>query len=205
MPLSPRPTPRRAPVQERSRALVQRIIDAGYRVLLTHGYEGASTNRIADEAEVSSGSLYQYFSNKDEIIAAVVEQYTETLQTRIAKALTTRLDEPPAILTRATLEALLDALADQPEFLRVVVEQTPRLDGGARIGRFEERIAELTGAYLRFNRRRLRDAPMDTAAWILVQTVEQVTIRYVLDKPPIERDEFLDELTTLAINYLKLA
>lgn len=117
--------------------------------------------------------------------------------------MTSRLDEPAPALTRATIEALLDALADQPEFLRVVVEQTPRWDGGERIGRFEERIAELTGAYLRIHRGRFRAAPLDAAAWILVRTVEQVTIRYVLERPPIERAVFLDELTTMALNYLR--
>jgi hypothetical protein len=38
---------------------------------------------------------------------------------------------------------------------------------------------------------------------MLVRMVEHLTIRYILDKPPITRDEFLNEITTLALNYLR--
>jgi AcrR family transcriptional regulator len=43
-------------------------------VLRTHGYSGASTNRIARAAGVSVGSLYQYFGDKDGLIGAALER-----------------------------------------------------------------------------------------------------------------------------------
>lgn len=183
--------------------MVQRIVEAGHDVLLAHGYGGASTNRIAERAGISPGSLYQYFENKDAIIAAVISRYSDAMESRIAAAATLELDKPPPVLLRSAIEALLDALADQPEFLRVVVEQTPRDESGDRLGKLEQRISEIAAAYLRINRRLVRDAPLEAAAWILVQTVEQVSIRYVLDAPPIDRDAFVDELTALALNYLR--
>jgi AcrR family transcriptional regulator len=183
--------------------MVQRIVDAGHHVLLTHGYDGASTNRIADRAGISPGSLYQYFANKDAIIAAVITQYADGMEARVAAAATLQLDQPAPVLVRTAIEALLDALAEQPEFLRVVVEQTPRIDGGDRLEKLEQRVAEIAAAYLRINRRLVRAAPPEPAAWILVQTVEQLTIRYVLDRPPISRDVFIDELATLTLNYLR--
>ncbi|EKF25150.1 bacterial regulatory s, tetR family protein [Mycolicibacterium hassiacum DSM 44199] len=44
---------RRTPRQQRSRAMVERILDAGERVLISHGFDGASTNRIAAAAGIS--------------------------------------------------------------------------------------------------------------------------------------------------------
>src|SRR5689334_20918678 len=86
---SPIAHPRRSPRQERSRLMVTRILDAGRRVLIKHGYDGTTTNRIASEADISPGSLYQYFPNKDVIIAAIVDDYTD----QIARTVTTHLVE----------------------------------------------------------------------------------------------------------------
>jgi AcrR family transcriptional regulator len=44
------------------------------------GYEEATTNHIAAQAEISPGSLYQFFSNKEEIAQALATRYTEELQ-----------------------------------------------------------------------------------------------------------------------------
>jgi hypothetical protein len=51
---------------------------------------------------------------------------------------------------------------------------------------------------------RLRAQPLSrsaTASWLGVRTVEHLTIRYLLDRPPIDRDEFIDELSTLVFSY----
>ncbi len=47
------------------------ILDAAARVLTEEGYDRTSTTRIADRAGISAGSLYQYFSNRDAIFAAL--------------------------------------------------------------------------------------------------------------------------------------
>ena len=52
--------------------MVERIVSAGARVLEARGYQDASTNRIAREAGVSPGSLYQYFPDKDAIVAEII-------------------------------------------------------------------------------------------------------------------------------------
>src|ERR1700761_5044321 len=70
-------TPRRTPKQARSKALVERILDAGARVFAEVGYSAGTTNRIAEEAEVSIGSLYSYFPDKDSIVAALVQRHID--------------------------------------------------------------------------------------------------------------------------------
>ena len=54
---------RKSPAQSRSRATVEAILDAAAHILVTQGFAAASTNRIAEKAGVSIGSLYQYFPN----------------------------------------------------------------------------------------------------------------------------------------------
>ncbi|MCZ8382502.1 TetR/AcrR family transcriptional regulator [Mycobacterium sp. CPCC 205372] len=198
------PAPRRMPRQDRSRAMVDRILDAGQEMLIAHGYDGASTNRIAAAAGISPGSLYQYFPNKDAIAAAVIDRYSDQLSARVAARVSERLDQPAPHYVRESIAALLDALDVHPDFLRAVMEQTPRLGSGSKLLAFEQRIGELTVAYLTINKGVVRpDATFETAAWMLVRMVEHLCVRYILDQPAIDRDTFIDEITVMALNYLR--
>ncbi|GGY97829.1 TetR/AcrR family transcriptional regulator [Streptomyces poonensis] len=184
--------------------MVGRILDAGGQVLAEHGYEGASTSRIAAAAGISPGSLYQYFPHKDAIVLSVLERYSDTLVSSVTARMTGQFEQPAPVIVRSTLATLLDGLDVAPPFLRAAVEHGPRLDDGRALRAFEERIGELVLAYLTTQRPGLRpDTPLDTAVWMLVRTVEHLTVRYLLDRPPIPRERFLTELTHLALNYLR--
>jgi len=63
----------RKPAQSRSRQSFAAIVEASAHVLEEQGYKGATTNRIAERAGVSVGTLYQYFRSKDEIFTALIE------------------------------------------------------------------------------------------------------------------------------------
>ncbi|MUL65120.1 TetR family transcriptional regulator [Mycobacterium sp. CBMA 234] len=181
--------------------MVERILDAGRRVLIERGYDGATTNRIAEVAGISPGSLYQYFPNKDAIIAAIVDTYTDDIERSVTARLVEQVGRPEDIRSlRDVLALLLDAMNDQPELLRALIEHTPRLGLGHKIADFEQRVGALAIAHLR-----LRAQPTQRAAtrvWIAVRAVEHLTIRYVLDRPTIDHDEFLDELAALMASYM---
>jgi AcrR family transcriptional regulator len=75
--------PRKIPRQARSLVTVEVILDAAALLLVEEGYEQATTSRIAERAGVSIGSLYQYFPNRESVIAAVARR----LKASIAKPL----------------------------------------------------------------------------------------------------------------------
>jgi AcrR family transcriptional regulator len=180
--------------------MVERIVAAGRAVLIERGFDGATTNRIAEAAGISPGSLYQYFPDKEAIISEVVDRYADQIAARVTAQMTTQIgttDEATAI--RQTIAVLLDAMDDQPELLRATFEHTPRLGVGDKIAALEQRGADIAIAHMR-----LRAQPAGhsaTASWMLVRTVEHLTIRYLLDRPPIDRNEFLDELSALVFTY----
>ncbi|HEX6243300.1 MAG TPA: TetR/AcrR family transcriptional regulator [Polyangiales bacterium] len=68
---------RKRPVQQRSRDTVDTILTAAARVLEQRGYAGFNTNRVAERAGVSIGSVYQYFPDKDALLAALGIQNVE--------------------------------------------------------------------------------------------------------------------------------
>jgi AcrR family transcriptional regulator len=191
---------RKRPTQERSRATVERILDAGRSVLLERGFEGASTNRIASAAGVGPGSLYQYFPDKEAILDRVVERAVDGLEARITRAFLGSLRAGDDAVRRH-LEALLDALADEADLLRVLSADGPRTVDRRRVG-FARRIDALVAGALLAEHPDAGEVPVDAVAWMLVRTVEHVTISWVLEQPAVERDALLDELTALVGGYL---
>ena len=74
---------RRAPMQRRSVERVQRMLDAAQQLVAEVGYDALTTTLIAERADVSIGSLYQFFPDKQAVVRAValrnLERFTERL------------------------------------------------------------------------------------------------------------------------------
>jgi AcrR family transcriptional regulator len=96
--------PRRRPRQARAQATVEAIIKATARVLIEEGYDHASTNRIAQAAGVSIGSLYQYFPSKESLVSALVDEHIHKMMTALSRKLedrkSTRLNSSHRYISR---------------------------------------------------------------------------------------------------------
>jgi AcrR family transcriptional regulator len=192
---------RRRPSQERSRATVERILGAGRSVLLERGFEGASTNRIAAAAGVGPGTLYQYFPDKAAILDRVVERAVDDLEARITRAFLGSLRAGDDAV-RHHLEALLDALSEEADLLRVLSADGPRTVDRRRVG-FARRIDALVAGALIAEHPDSAGVPVDAVAWMLVRTVEHVTISWVLEQPDVPREAVITELTAMVGGYLR--
>jgi len=183
--------------------MVERIIKAAARVLSERGYDGASTNRIAAEAGISSGSLYQYFPNKDAIVAAVVERFVERLTARIDAQLAATMHLPWRESGRALLAAQFEVFEEHIGPLRSVIERIPQLGGTDRIDALRRRMADLTRMYLITHREQFRpDLDVEAAVWIMVETSGQLAIRYLVRPPTIPKERIIDELADMLTGYL---
>jgi AcrR family transcriptional regulator len=192
---------RREPSQPRAKEMVERIIAAGQAVLLERGYDATTTNHIARAAGISPGSLYQYFPDKAAVLSQVIERYSEDVQARLSRGFLRTLRSDSREVVRANVTNLLDVCEENPGLLRVLVEQVPRSDHGPRVD-FAHRADEWTTTALLSAPHRDPGRPAEAISWILVRTVEHVTISYVLERPDIARDTVIDELTELITGYL---
>src|SRR5207344_121215 len=99
---------RKLPTQARSRERVAEILKATGALLGEVGYDGLSTNLVAERAKVPVGSIYQFFETKDDIVAALVEQF----QASILRLASEQLDAACAARDRrAFIARLVDGIA----------------------------------------------------------------------------------------------
>lgn len=183
--------------------MMARIVEAASRVLSESGYEGTSAHQIAVEAGIGSGSLYQYFPNKDAIVLAVLERFSAELSARIDTQLTATMHQPWRRAGRALLAAQFDVFTDNVGPLRTIIERLPQLGGASQLEALHRRVGDLTRLYLLAHRDQFRpDLDTDTAVWIMVETSAQLAIRYVADQPAIPREHLIDEITAMFVGYL---
>jgi len=116
--------PRKLPVQDRAKQTVEAMVEATAHILSADGPEGLSTNRIAEVAGVSIGSLYQYFPSKEAIVARLVERMLESDRALLQEALDD-IDAPD--LARALSEAVVVACRRQHATAPALQHLLPRL------------------------------------------------------------------------------
>jgi len=68
---------RRAPQQERGERRLAQVLEAAASLFAEVGYDAATMTEVADRANASIGTVYQYFSNKPAIVLALRSKYAE--------------------------------------------------------------------------------------------------------------------------------
>jgi len=97
------------PRQARSAATVAAIFEAAIQVLLTDGYHGLTTTRVAARAGVSVGTMYQYFPHRQALLYAVLEDYLEEVVRALQEASDAFSGKPLAQMAEGLSRAYLDA------------------------------------------------------------------------------------------------
>ncbi|THV18040.1 TetR/AcrR family transcriptional regulator [Nocardioides caeni] len=184
--------------------MVDRIVASGRAVLVEHGYDAFSTNRVAHHAGISPGSLYQYFPDKEAVLDVVVDRYWDEIADRIAAALSDRVGgQPGPSMIRDTMDALLQALEYDRVLLQVVAEELPVGHSRERRTTLERRVRDLTTLFLATVPGTAGGVSPARTAWMLTVVAESVALRWVLDQPAgIEREQVIEEMVTLVGAYL---
>lgn len=142
---------RRTPRQQRSRETVNTLVEAAAQVFSREGI-AATTNRIAERAGLSIGTLYQYFPDKSALLHAVAERHVREADRQLTEVFARlRADAPPFSATmRAMLDAVVDLHRDGPRLHALLHRMAPadgrRLD---ELRGFEDRICDEVSFHLK--------------------------------------------------------
>ena len=200
-----RTNPRKNASQERSRLTVDALLEATARILVREGFDKASTNRIAEVAGVSVGSLYQYFPSKEALVAALIDRHNrqvmQAIQGELAEALKLSMEEA----VRRLVSIAVKAHRIDPKLHRALTEQIPRVGRLENVEFFNRQYYVLFENYLKSRRSELGVTDLGLAAFVCVTSIEALTHTAVLHRKMVsaeESDALIEQGTRLVVGYL---
>lgn len=185
---------RKKPVQERSVATVDAILQATTYILTRKGWDALTTNAVAQRAGVNIASLYQYFPNKSALVAELRRRHLEALRG-------CHVDGPAPKTLNEALERGVETMVRQrltnPELHRVFSEELPKSSGLAVVP-----PSVKAGA---FDPAMVPDVPdLEMAAFVAHAALAGVLDEVAREHPEwLEREAFKAELVLLLKRYLK--
>lgn len=153
-----------------------------------------TTNAVAERAGVSIGSLYQYFSNKEAIFAALQKKHRHQMMPLIHHALASLADPAVDIVERTVvlMRAMVELHQDNPARMRALAHELDERMSSEEIEHFTEQLARILGA-----RRRCREAEVRPVAWLLCMTVSHIGRTLVHDPPALDGETLLADLSRM--------
>ena len=160
-------TPRKKPLQSRSRATVHAVLTAAAHILEERGLSAFNTNAVAERAGVSIGSLYQYFPSKDAILVALMEQSLTMFSEDLSEAIDGAPGDSLADDLKFMLQMGLMSHLRRPNLMRLLEGEFQRLEDHIDKASSHGMVREATIRLLDRYRDRIR--PADVA--IMAQDV----------------------------------
>ena len=185
--------------------MVDAIVEAGLRVLREEGHAKLTTKRISERAGVSIGSLYQYFADKDEVIAAVYdrqhEEFWKTAEGWIPRVAERPLADGVRLIVLAGINRHRELFELHPVFYRdrAVLQTLATFNpsGG-------DRATAWTAAILERHRSELAVEDPERAAYLVIRALAGVLMATLRERPTYLTDpRFADELVAMFLGLLE--
>lgn len=192
---------RRRPLQARSKATVEAILEAAARVLAEEGLARLNTNRLAEVAGVSVGSVYEYFADKRAVIDLLVDRHLAEGEAALAEAAAAL---PAVAEPREVAGALVDAAIRlhraNPRLHRVLSGEVPL--GPAQRARVEALRAASVAAVAGRLAGKVAEPALKAA--LLVDTADALAHRWIVDDlgTPLDADRMAGEMSAMLGAYL---
>lgn len=196
---------RRLPRQQRSRELVERLLDATAAVVVERGVQHTTTNHIAERAGVSIGSLYQYFPDKEALLEALLDRMSRN----IGAAFRTQANQID--FTRFALRDVakmgltlgIRMIRDDP-LMQELVRNWNHVPVDKVLDPLEQFFLAMAQPYFLQNRQNYPVKHLEARLYVLVNSALFTSIRYLLqDPPPISEKAFINAMTDMIVALLE--
>lgn len=203
VPQAARTSVRRRPKQLRARHTVEAVLDAVIRLLKRQGSKAITTNRIAEVAGVSIGSLYQYFPDKRAIFSALhqrhIDQIDRLVQTTLVEHASSSLEQ----LIRAMVHAMVEAHTPDSELYELLMTEVPHRADGT-----QDFSVRLHGAFLLAISSRARELKkgrdLNKVVFVVTHMVEALSHGAALRRPAgISLKDAKEEAVRAILAYLR--
>jgi AcrR family transcriptional regulator len=181
------------------------LLEAADRVVQRVGPD-ASMNVIAAEAGITKPILYRHFGDKGGLYRALAGRYTDELLARLRAALLTR--GGLAARTRATVDAYLSAIEEQPQVYRFLMHRAAVEEPGVRgdVEGFVRRFGEELAVGIQHEPSLGTVNPLRATIWAhAIAGMVQAAGDWWLDHAEVPRSTVVDQLSELLIAGFDLA
>ncbi len=140
--------PRKQPVQSRSTASVEALLDATLQVLLRVGKEKLTTTLVAARAGVSVGTLYQYFPNKSALLQAALRRHLLEVTEAVEETCQRQAGECLHTMTTAVVNSFLEAKLRDAKISVALYAVSADVDGARIVQELGSRFGKAVAAML---------------------------------------------------------
>lgn len=197
---------RKKPRQERSREMVEALVEATAETIAERGLADTTTNHIATRAGVSVGSLYQYFDGKNALIDALMERQQAELTRAIGAQFGAMLDADLRSVTRAALTAVFDLFEQNRGLYLELARGWYHARTMRTVNTLEHFLNETFRLYLLRHHQTLKFDNLPVALYVAFNSTVFTGIRYFSDPPPhLRREDLIEQLTEMVAGYLQRA
>ncbi|HYW57390.1 MAG TPA: TetR/AcrR family transcriptional regulator [Polaromonas sp.] len=191
---------RKEPTQERAQRTIQAIFEATAQIMESEGEAGLTTNKVAQKAGFSIGTLYQYFPSKEAIILAMCQRerrrVMDDMHTMMTRAVQEGRDAEDVV--REMIHTLITSFAAGPRLRRAMVRMVWRLDHHENFAEALREAADRNAiALAQLNDPRLRPpspAMMFVSTRAVMGAIRSASLE---DSPLLGTREFEDELVRM--------
>lgn len=191
----------KTPTQERSRQTVATILDACSRLLVTEGFYSITTDKIAKEAGVSIGSLYQFFGNKESVVQAVVKNIMEEDKRIISESMRAISNQEPAARVKSMIHLFIETIRRNSELRSKLTTIQYYVAEAAYL----TETATFFQDVIRYNIPQIPGRDMNKVSYVIVNSFFGMINSICAHNPAAMQDsQIIAEMTRLFMSYLDL-
>jgi len=195
---------RKDPKQGRSKETVDAIFGAVTHILNKDGVDHLTTNKIADVAGVSVGSLYQYFKNKESIYEGILLRFINEGLDRLERILNEQKTE---VVIRDIIELIIrtqyDSFQKMDKVSTVLLEYAPKVLPASHFKKADERITSFLIEQVKHHNVKIGPKNQEAAFFVCSQAVRGTILMTFVSKKSDEREVIISELIDMLTSYLE--
>ncbi|WP_349669684.1 TetR/AcrR family transcriptional regulator [Lacrimispora sp.] len=195
----------RQPKQTRSIKTKEKIRNVAYQLFCEKGYFKTTTNEIAKVAEVSIGSLYFYYRDKDMILVEILDRYNESFL-KVHESMNVQLEsyrENPRLWITGLMEEMIKSHRASKEFnkeLKILSHSMPEVS--AVMEKQQETVRQMTLDYLKAFYDMLRVKDLEAASIVVVNIMSSLVDQIVFQDNPVDDSRIIKEGVDAIYQYL---
>ncbi|MDD3763009.1 MAG: TetR/AcrR family transcriptional regulator [Nevskiales bacterium] len=192
---------KKIPKQARAQATYKAMLDATAQILSEEGYAAVTTNRVAETAGVSIGSLYEYFPNKQSIVAAAIGRALRAVVLEVSDGLRMALKQrSERSAVHYWIRAMTEALQCRADLLRVALREVPFLWQIPEMHNLSDALLDVARRGRERIAHRVRFDDPEASTYLLTTMVWSAILQYVLYPPQqLSRDRLTETLVDMVL------